>query len=241
MRIALMSDIHGNYEALKAFEKHSPNYDELYCLGDVVGYGPSPENCVLWIKDKASLVIQGNHERALFDSHERHLMNVLAREQILWTKRHLSPESLAVLSLWPEEIKHYPFWLCHGSPSDPDMYIMGPKEASLALYRLEETGLFFALFGHTHYPGVIDEQGNFWYEKDKPLFLHTGKRYLINPGSIGQPRDGDPRLSFCVLTSRRRGWEVTFFRYEYDIESTIHQMLSLGIQPELAYRLLVGR
>ncbi|NPV37649.1 hypothetical protein BREVNS_1857 [Brevinematales bacterium NS] len=241
MRIAIVSDIHANLASLQAFEKLSLDYDELYCLGDVVGYGPFPEACVSWIQQHASLVIQGNHERALFDSHERHLMNPMARDQILWTKRHLSSESLGIISLWPIDTKKSPFWICHGSPDDPDRYITGPKEVSLALYALEEAGLFIALFGHTHYPGLVDEEGNFWYEIEKPFLLQKGKRYLVNPGSIGQPRDGDPRASCCLLTSRRQGWEVQFIRYEYDIASTIESMLSLGIRQELAYRLLAGR
>lgn len=241
MRIALISDIHGNLEALKAFEKIKQSYDQMYCLGDVVGYGPFPEECVYWVRERVSLVIQGNHERALFDTYERHMMNEVAAEHILWTKRRLSSEVKTFIRSWPVDMKKTPFWVCHGSPDDPNRYITGPKEVSLALNALKEKGLFIALFGHTHYPGVIDEEGSFWYEIGKSYLLKRGKRYLVNPGSIGQPRDGDPRASCCFLTSRRDGWGLEFVRYEYNISSTVEAMFSLGLRPELAYRLFVGR
>jgi len=241
MRIVVMSDIHGNLAALEAFERLGISRDGLYCLGDVVGYGPFPEECVRWIVGQKAVVIQGNHERALFDAHERRLMTPLAGQHILWTRRHVSPEMLGVMRTWPVDTKQRGFWLCHGSPDDPDRYIVGPKEVALALYALEEAGLSVALFGHTHYPGLVDDAGNFWYEIGVPYDLKKSRRYLINPGSLGQPRDGDPRASFCLLSSHRGGWRVEFFRYEYDIQATVEAMLSRGIDPALAYRLMVGR
>ncbi|WP_271436486.1 metallophosphoesterase family protein [Thermospira aquatica] len=241
MRIVVMSDIHGNLAALQSFEKLQEKYDELYCLGDVVGYGPYPEECVQWTKEHASVVIQGNHERALFDPHERHVMNPLAAEQIRWTRRVLSPESLATIQMWPADAKKHGLWFCHGSPDDPDRYIFGPKEVALALYALEEAGIFIALFGHTHYPGLITEEGEYWYEIGKDKILEKGKRYLINPGSIGQPRDGDPRASCCILSHGRDGWKVRFLRFTYDIQSTVEGIMSKGLPVELAYRLGMGR
>ncbi len=241
MSITVISDIHGNLAALRGFEKLGGKYGELYCLGDVVGYGPYPEECVQWVGQHATVVIQGNHERALFDSHERHVMNPLAAEQIRWTRRVLSRESLATIQMWPMEAKKHGFWLCHGSPDDPDRYIVGPKEVSLALYALEEAGICVALFGHTHYPGIIDEEGRYWYEIGEERILEKGKRYLVNPGSIGQPRDGDPRGSFCVLSRGREGWRVRFVRFVYDIQHTVDGIMEKGLPPELAYRLGMGR
>lgn len=241
MRIVVMSDIHGNLAALQGFESLPISYDALYCLGDVVGYGPYPEECVQWIKGRAEIIIQGNHERALTDKHETHLMNSLATEQIRWTRRELSSESIETISTWPIDVKRKPFWVCHGSPRDPDRYIIGPREVQEALYVLGETDLSIVLFGHTHYPGLIDDEGNIWYEVNKPLSLLAKKHYLINPGSIGQPRDGSHWASFCLLENKKGRWKVEFFRYPYDVSHTIRGIESKHLPPVLAYRLLAGR
>ena len=242
MKTIVFSDIHSNLEALQeAFriaEETGPFALKL-CLGDTVGYGPYPSECLdLLRKDHFQMII-GNHERMLINPAERKKANSAAREAIAWTEENLSMENRIFIESLPESLM-LPENLAavHGSPNDPDEYIMRGSTAVRSIYALEESNIRVCFFGHTHIPGIFDENGNYFYEPGKIFRLDKKKHWLINPGSIGQPRDRDKRGSFCIFDSE--AFTAAFIRFDYNITKTAEAMREKGLPESLAQRLSYG-
>jgi len=232
MKYAIISDIHANLEALKKAmtiieEKH---VDEIICLGDVVGYGANPNECVDLVKRVCSTVVLGNHDEAALDPAGPHDFNPIAQKAIEWTARQLTNGSRSFLSTVPMIEKKETILLVHSSPHSPELwdYIVTPDDAIAALHSFEEKICFI---GHTHIPGIFSPVG-------RAKSISTNEQHLVNVGSIGQPRDGNPMLAFGVFDSTT--WEYELLRSEYDIQGAAEKILNAGLPRELGYRLMYG-
>jgi len=238
MRLAILSDIHGNLTALNRVLKRldSLQIDDMICLGDVVGYGPHPNDCCNIIHQNCRFCIAGNHDFAALRLLDSRNFNPFARTAINWTVSILTPENkafLETLNLYRAE-GHMLF--VHGSPVNPArfQYIMNRYDADEAFDVLNEQICFI---GHTHVAGVFQPG----YRLKQPSFtvqLRDNQRYIINVGSVGQPRDGDPRAAFAVLDTDASTLQV--FRVEYDFRKTQKAMAAAGLPEYLIDRLEVG-
>lgn len=244
MRIVLVSDIHSNAAALEAVRAALPAYDELWCLGDTIGYGPEPNECVDQMRALARHVLTGNHDLASLGLVSLVDFNALARSANLWNNEQLQPEQRAFMQDLPA---HLPLpqeqvTLAHASPRDPIWeYILDPQTARANLSHFD-TPLCFV--GHTHVPMVfaLHGSGEIEFRRGTPgeiVQLAPESRYIINPGSVGQPRDGDPRAAYAVWDTEAR--TLRFNRVQYDIVATQRKMQAAGLPELLAERLSFGR
>lgn len=245
MRALVVSDLHSNIEALRAVFKRMrrKKFDRVICLGDFVGYGANPNQVLDTMRTlrERKVFIRGNHDRVASGLDDANGFNHAAKASALWTREHLSPANRRFLRDLPiGPLLHRDALLCHGSPYDEDEYVFNVHHAGqvLALYNAP-----FILFGHTHLPAVfsIDAEMNvtgFAVRNDATVKLDPNRRYLINPGSVGQPRDRNPLSSCIILDTDKR--TVQFFRTEYDMESTQSSIRKAGLPEILASRLDSG-
>lgn len=245
MRALVVSDLHANSEALRAVLKQvrRKKFDTVICLGDFVGYGANPNQVVDTMRMFRSrkVYIRGNHDRVASGLDDANGFNQAAKTSALWTRDHLSPVNRRFLrDLTVGPLVHKDVLLCHGSPYDEDEYLFNVHHAAqvLALYHSP-----FILFGHTHLPAVfsIDPDMNvsgFAVRQARTVRLQPNLRYLINPGSVGQPRDRNPDASCILLDTDKR--TIQFLRVEYDIAKTQTQILKAGLPEILATRLTYG-
>ncbi|WP_456456294.1 metallophosphoesterase family protein [Thermovibrio sp.] len=239
MRIAILSDIHSNFHALKSVSR---KIKELSCssvwvLGDIVGYGAFPNECVKWVRENASVAVLGNHELAVLGLIDPYTFNPYAAESLIWTKERLNRENrdyLASLSIQAiTDCCH----LVHDSPANPGTasYILTKRDAYLNLLKQQKE---LAFFGHTHIPAAYRLWGP---EVDVlspfKVYLRSG-RYLINPGSVGQPRDGNPKASFGVLDLKEKTF--TLYRVEYNLKAAAREILRAGLPKIFAARIIMG-
>jgi len=248
MRFLMLTDVHSNLEALySCLELAAGKYDYAVCFGDLVGYGPNPNEVVDKIRNLCKTVIRGNHDKACCGIDDAKDFNPYARMATEWTRQALTPDHLEYLRELPKgPALMEGFIAVHGSPQDEDEYILGPAQA-LPLLRAPEEQL--VCFGHTHLQGgfMIAEGGRFQSIRipSTPdglvltLPLEDGARYLINPGSAGQPRDHDWRAAFAVLDTTRK--EVEYYRAPYDLAKTQSKMEKAGLPLPLYRRLELGR
>lgn len=244
MRIAVIADIHSNLEALQAVLEriHALNIDELVCLGDIVGYNANPNECVDILRSEEIQSVLGNHDACASGLEEPYRFNALARRAVFWTRKHLTEENRSFLMDLPREKRRHDCFLFHGSIHDTNRYLLSRGDAEDNFQSLAGLpgAVKLGLFGHTHVrTAFIDHRGIISQELPLELSLSPEKRYLINPGSVGQPRDGDPRASFLVYDRDAR--MVLFFRVEYDIKRCQDRILQAGLPPYLAERLEWGQ
>jgi predicted phosphodiesterase len=241
MRVAVISDIHANLHALTAvlaeIEREQP--DALWCLGDLVGYGPRPNDCCRTVRQEADLSLVGNHDLVVLGAVDVAEFNPEAGEAAEWTRRALSMESREYLSgLEPSAVRDN-VELYHGSPRDAVWDYVLDGEAVHASFELTKAP--YVLIGHSHIPIVArleDEQVHASHAPDGTEEKLNGGRLLLNPGSVGQPRDGDARAAWLLLDL---GVGRAFFhRVEYPIERTQKEMLDAGLPDALAERLAHG-
>ena len=246
MRALVVSDIHGNLQALEAVLSEAGSFDELWNLGDAVGYGANPNEVIEILRARATVNVRGNHDRVCSGLTSAAGFNPVAAEAAAWTRRTLSPENLAWLRAVPKgPIRAADGAMCaHGSPLDEDHYILSMRDAWTPLQRME-TGLTF--FGHTHVQGGFLQNGAEWEEAHPAcdngnactLQIPPGARLLVNPGSVGQPRDRDPRAAFAIYDTEAAA--VVFRRTPYDIASAQSAIEAAGLPERLAARLQSGR
>jgi len=234
LRIAIISDIHSNLEALtKAFEIiDTKNVDEIVSLGDIVGYGANPNECVELIKKRVKYVVIGNHDYAVaVDPNELLYFSAHARESDLWTRDVLTKENLDFLKSLPFTISFKDLLFVHSSPAQPREweYIFTEVQAKVQFPYFKEKICFI---GHSHLPGVFPETGSYNGKLDR------NTRYIINVGSVGQPRDGDWRLCFGIFDTNT--WTYEEIRAEYDVEKASNKIIQNGLPKVLAKRILVG-
>ena len=238
-RSLLLADIHANLRALDAVLQDAwlgGGFDSVWVLGDVVGYGPEPDECVSRLREYPLLCVAGNHDLGAVGSIDLRRFNPDAAAACLWSRRRLSASSLLFLRELPLERRVPPFLLVHGSPRDPVWeYVSSPEDALLVGASCVET---HCLAGHTHRPCVLDMiVGSVPALIDAAGVALVG-RLFINPGAVGQPRDGDPRAAYAVLDSD--AGVVSFHRVVYDVRGTADDMMRNGLPVALAWRLHTG-
>ena len=241
MRYAILSDIHGNYEAFTAVLDviDGMDVDGIVCLGDVVGYGANPNEVVELTRARASVVILGNHDQAAIDPAEEAHFNSWAVQAIRWTRDELSAENLDYLRSLAYESLLPDVRLVHASPSEPEKwrYILSPQAAGREFSTFEES---FCFIGHSHVPMIVlrTEVGTSELLEGE-VALPAGARVLINVGSVGQPRNGDPRACFAVLDLEDRSARLV--QVAYDLHAARTKILQAGLPRFLGDRLLLGQ
>lgn len=246
--LALISDLHSNLEAVEAvFQRiDALGIGEVACLGDVVGYGPDPLVVTRIVMQRCKWTILGNHDWGLF--HELDDFNPLAREALFYTRNQLRPSLFRpgrrgpweFLRTLPERMQDRGLLFCHGSPRDPVMEYVLKSDGFLEPDKMHQ---IFAMIdrpcfvGHTHWPGVHRPDYRFTQATDEQREFQLDGPCVVNVGSVGQPRDGDPRASFAVV----HGDRVEIHRVPYDFRRTQAKILAAGLHPALAERLARGK
>lgn len=247
MRYLVISDIHANLEALETvLEEAKPlGYDKLLLLGDLVGYGADPNAICERVRElKPDALIRGNHDKVGSGVESPEGFNAVARSAIKWTYETLTKDNrewLAALPAGPMIVDDM-IEICHGTPFDEDAYVFDDLDALRAMHSARRP---LCLFGHTHVQVghylSRDQFGLATADEHRPLGipLDDANRYLVNPGSVGQPRDGDPRAGFGIVDTTAR--EMTIYRVEYPISKAQARILEEGLPEVLAQRLALGR
>jgi predicted phosphodiesterase len=244
MRIAIISDIHANIEALESVlaDIKSQKADEIICLGDIVGYGANPNECIDLVKKSCSLIILGNHDAAAIGLLSTDHFNVHAKIAIDWTSENLSPDSQSFLRSLPLKENKYSHAFVHATPYEPNMwyYITSLEEAAFNFQFFETV---FCFVGHTHIPIIIV------LENEKEVYVHqsneikypemTQARFLINVGSVGQPRDRNSKACYGILDTDTELF--SYVRVAYDITKTQNKMRKIKMPDFLVTRLVDGR
>jgi len=248
MRFLILSDIHSNLEALEAvMQRARGEYDRAMCCGDVVGYGPNPNEVTEYIRELDPLIVRGNHEKAALGLVDLTLFNPLAKKAALWTQSVLTTENSDYLQGIPSgPLDESQFTLIHGSLLDEDEYLVDLDEA---LQTLQKTWNPLTFFGHTHVQGgfVIfkDSRAGFLNPEMKKgiyesqLRIDLEGKFLVNPGSVGQPRDYDWRAAYAIYDQAQQ--LVRYFRAEYPVEITQEKMRAAQLPQYLIDRLSLGR
>lgn len=244
MRYAVLSDIHGNLEALRAVLERiaALDADRLLCCGDIVGYNADPKSCVAIVRGEGIASVLGNHDAVACGMMQPDRFTPGARRAALWTRDRLDDEERGSLCSLPRERNMGGIFLCHGTVHDTNHYLVTAGDAEDAFRLL--AGLpgspALCFFGHTHVQTAFCQTGKkVTVERRERFPLERGSRYLVNPGAVGQPRDGDPRASFLIYDDGER--TVTVHRVEYDIAACQDKIIRAGLPPELALRLELGR
>lgn len=251
MRILVLSDVHSNLEALEACLAAAPPYDRVVNLGDIVGYGGSPNEVIDKSRELGATFVRGNHDKAAAGLVELNDFNPIAGLAALWTRDQLTTENLKWLKNLPQgpvEFEDVPdVQFVHGSPLGEDEYLVTLRDALEPLLAFSVPVTFF---GHTHLQGGFSSNSK-GSDSFRPAYRTVGQtescewpmnrdlRYLVNPGSVGQPRDGDWRAGFAVFDSDK--WSVSFHRTPYDLKSAQERIMAANLPQRLATRLATGR
>ena len=247
MRYLILTDIHANLEALETVlsDAEARGYDETLVLGDLVGYGADPNAVVERVRGlQPAAIVRGNHDKVAFGLDQAEGFNTVARTAAEWTLEVLTPENrewVASLPQGPLAVDDL-IEICHGAPYDEDAYIFDETDARLALKTATRP---LCLFGHTHYPVAFElTNGSFTRrgpaaDAEAQVDLVEGVTCLLNPGSVGQPRVGDPRAAYAIVDTDEK--RVELFRLMYPVEATQAKVISAGLPEILARRLAAGR
>jgi diadenosine tetraphosphatase ApaH/serine/threonine PP2A family protein phosphatase len=242
MKYAIISDIHGNLEALQsvlaAIDKKK--VDKILCLGDIVGYGPNPNECVDIVKNISKITLAGNHDYAPLGKLDISYFNPWARCAIDWTAEELNQSSVDFLLSLPLKIEIDSFTIVHSTPYNPQEwnYIITIGDA---IRNFPEFSGQVCFVGHSHVPLIIAQNENKVYQvlTENPLKLRENDRYIINVGSVGQPRDLNPRAAFAIFDTKEKIYEL--FRVDYDMTETQRKIRDSGLPEFLADRLEKGQ
>ncbi len=241
MRILVISDIHANLTALEAVLTHAGEFDAAWCLGDLVGYGPDPNECVELVRRLPNLTcILGNHDAASIKQIDVETFNPEARLAIQWTRNVLTEGNLFFLGKLPEKINIGDVTLAHGSPRHPVWeYLLDTRTATFNFEYFETP---YCFVGHTHLPVIyhlFDEQKAAQLSiPDANSVLELSERMILNPGSVGQPRDRDPRAAYAIFDDESELWD--YQRVPYDIAAVQQRMLNAGLPERHIQRLSGG-
>lgn len=244
MRYLIVSDIHANLVAFETVIQHAGRFDGVWCLGDVVGYGPNPNECIERLRSLSHVCVAGNHDYAALGKLNLEDFNVDAQASTRWTEQQLTPDSRAFLESLPERYVEGNYTLVHGSPREPIWeYLLFPSMATPQFAYFDTPTCFV---GHTHAPVVFTLiQGETGPEGCEATALPVAEkiplgreRQIVNPGSVGQPRDGDPRAGYAILDTELH--ELEHFRIDYPVHEVQKQMTAKGLPPRLIARLGYG-
>ncbi len=242
MRYAIISDIHGNLEGLETVLNHakSNGVEKYVCGGDVVGYNANPKECMDIVRDLDMPCVMGNHDEYIGEDCDLSAFNPVAADAVIWCRNQLSDEDRQ----WLRDLRYVRlvdhFSIVHSTMDSPRYwgYVQDANDAA-ANFTYQSTNLCF--HGHTHVPQIFIDDGEEIHHGcfTEALKLQIGNRYFINVGSVGQPRDGDPRVAYCIYDSEEE--EVELFRLDYDIETTKAKIREAGLPERLAERLDYGK
>lgn len=246
MRYLILSDLHANWEALEAVTRDAKGqFDKILCCGDLIGYGADPNRVVDWVRANCDLVVRGNHDKGCTGLDDLDWFNPVARHAALWTHEQLNPDNFAYARDLPRgPISLDGFQVLHGAPTDEDEYLIGSGDAGEAFGYLEGR---LAFFGHTHMQGGfiwnrsrVETIGRISVRmKEQRMALVPDCAYLVNPGSVGQPRDGDARAAYLLYHPDDSC--VLYRRIPYDVSKAQAKILNAGLPSILADRLSAGR
>jgi len=246
MRLAVIADIHSNSEALAIVLARidQEGVDAILNLGDLVGYNASPNECLELLQGRDVWSLAGNHDLALFDPERAQNFNIIAYEALMWCRQQVRPEFLEFLQGLPL-LRKLPgsFLACHGTPANPDTYIAYHFQGKRVLKELyQHSDLRVCFFGHTHRRALWyrDIRGKVALRQISPatMQLSPEEHYLINPGSVGQPRDGNPEAAYAIFDDEEAS--IQFKSVPYDVSGAQRRILAAGLPPYLAERLALG-
>ena len=236
MKTAVISDVHSNVDALSAVfsDLEQTGIERVICLGDIVGYGADPDECLQLIKEKCDVVLKGNHDSAVSGSGEHSSFNPEAEEAIYWTRNRISVEWKDYLEKLPMIFEENGIIYVHASPHKPERwsYIVSREDA---LYEFRYFKGNAAFIGHSHLSGIFCHDGDTF---DDEVILNEEKRYIINVGSVGQPRDGNSNAAYAVYDDKLKS--VNINRVAYDVESAAEKIIDAGLPSFLSSRLTAG-
>jgi len=241
MRILILSDIHANLTALEAVLEAAGRVDAVWCLGDLVGYGPDPNECVARVRELPELIcLLGNHDAAALKRIDVDTFNLEARQALHWTQETLTPASLAFLEKLPEKMVIDHVTLAHGSPRQPVWeYLLDTRTATT---NFEYFDTPYCFVGHTHLPVLyyLPDESRIarLIVPDAAMQLTLAPRAILNPGSVGQPRDRDPRAAYALYNPDENTWE--YCRVAYDIPAVQLRMQAVGLPERHIQRLTSG-
>jgi predicted phosphodiesterase len=243
MIYGIIADIHGNIEALSSvlenIKSNKGKIEKIICLGDIVGYGADPAECIRITEEISDVILAGNHDFAVCDQTSIEDFNSYAKDSVLWSREALNELEINFLKVLPLKHREENIDFVHSSLHRPESwrYLSGTPDTYIDFQIMENNILFV---GHTHTPVIFENIGT---EVKKiashELSLESNKKYIINPGSIGQPRDSDPRASFAIFDSEKRFLKI--IRVEYDIKEAQRKIREAGLPEILADRLSDGR
>lgn len=240
MRYGIISDIHGNLEALEAAKKalSRESIDRYLCVGDIVGYGANPSECVKETRKLGAIAICGNHDAAASGLIGTSNFNEAARNAVIWTAENMNPEDIVFLKGLDLVYKNKDLTMVHGTLKEPGlfhyMFDAGTAPATLDLMRTQT-----CFIGHTHIPGIfVSRSGKLSNVTDETLEISDDEKAIVNVGSIGQPRDGDSRLCYCIYDTDKRSIDLK--RLSYDVKKAKEKILNAGLPSFLAHRLDEG-
>lgn len=241
MRYGIISDIHGNLEALEAVLKRctAEAIDVYYCLGDIVGYGANPKECLARIRSVNAVCVAGNHDWAVAGKLNPSYFNPVAKDAVSWTQKQLSPDEIKFLNTLGLVIKEDNAVFVHAMLSEPEYfhYMIYKSEAEENFHLMERPLCFI---GHTHTPQIIRFKDNtVECLEETAIAVEPEIKYIINAGSVGQPRDGNPQAAFVIYDSQRR--DIKIRRVPYNISAAQEKILRAGLPAALAHRLESGR
>ena len=247
MRTLILSDLHANATALETvLEVSKGRWDHSVCLGDVVGYGPDPNQVTSRLRELGTVTIRGNHDKAVTGIMSSEDFNPVAKAAVAWTRAQLQPDNFQWLASLPQgPLASDGIVLVHGAYQDEDEYVFTPAQA---LEGLLDSTSSVTFFGHTHHQGGFAHHDSSVEvlqirpratEPFAALRMEASRHYLLNPGSIGQPRDGDSRAAFAIADLDHH--VIEFWRVPYDISAVQDRMRAAGLPEPLVMRLVVGR
>jgi len=240
LRYGIFGDIHGNYDALAAVIKFldEQGADVLLCTGDVVGYGAEPSQCIQSVRERCVVCLAGNHDHAACGKLDTEYFNIFARQVASWTRQHLSEQEREWLAGLPFVCHFEEFTLAHGSAHSPEVfnYITTIFDAELSFECLDKALLFY---GHTHIPLAFFDTDPMIYSLEQEIHVNAEGKTLINVGSVGQPRDEDPRASCALYDSDEQ--VVRLHRVTYDVRLAGQKIVDAGLPEALALRLELGK
>lgn len=241
MRILIISDIHANLTALQAVLSDAGEIDAAWCLGDLVGYGPDPNECIDTVRGLPNLeCILGNHDAAALNNIDSATFNPEARQAIHWTQKKLTDDSLTFLRSLPERVNLDNVTLAHGSPRQPVWeYLLDVHNATQSFEHFDTP---YCFVGHTHLPILYflpaQQPSARLYIPETGLHMNLTPRMILNPGSVGQPRDRDPRAAYAIYNDREQIWE--YHRVKYDVQNVQQRMETAGLPQRHIQRLSAG-
>lgn len=245
MRWLILSDIHGNFDALQAVLADAEGrYDDIVCCGDLVDYGAEPNEVVAWVRDHVRHVIRGNHDRVCAGLGGLEDFSPIAHTAALWTNRAMTPDSLAyVTGMLQGPVALDGFTYCHGAMTNEDDYLITGADAR---EQRDFLSTQVTIFGHTHVQGgfllvpkgVRRIEATAFHSNERVVEIKPDDYYLLNPGAVGQPRDGDPRAAYAIYVPKDRVF--LHRRVAYDVDSAMSKIVSAGLPDRLALRLASG-